>query len=104
MPGEEKPTSAEPRDSRPDQFTMKQNYPNPFNPTTRIEYHLEEPSEVTLEVFNMQGQLVRTLVDKYQGAGARTVNFNAAALSSGIYFYHLKAGNYTEVKKMTLIK
>lgn len=87
-----------------DRFQLKQNYPNPFNPTTQIEFSIVEPSNVTLEVFNIQGQRVATLMNETKSAGVHTVNFNAASLSSGLYIYRLQAGSYTETKRMTLIK
>jgi len=101
----EVPTSrSEQLTERADRFQLRQNYPNPFNPTTRIEFSIAEPSNVTLEVFNIQGQRVATLVNKTKSAGVHTVNFHAASLSSGMYIYRLQAGNYSEVKKMSLIK
>ncbi|SMO54865.1 DUF7133 domain-containing protein [Gracilimonas mengyeensis] len=83
---------------------LKQNYPNPFNPVTTIEYSLQKSETVTLEVFDALGRKVATLVDSYQSAGQYQVDFNASKLSSGIYLYRLKAGDYTESKVLTLMK
>ncbi len=85
-------------------FVLSQNYPNPFNPTTQIEYTISEPGYVLLEVFNVIGNKVATLVQTKQHAGTHTATFNARSLSSGIYYYKLTSGNKAEVRSMTLIK
>jgi predicted extracellular nuclease len=89
---------------QPSSYTLEQNYPNPFNPTTKINYSITKSNVVTLKIYNILGQLVRTLVNQHQAQGAYTVTFNATNLSSGVYFYMLKAGNFTSVKKMILLK
>ncbi|MCH8558186.1 MAG: T9SS type A sorting domain-containing protein [Balneolia bacterium] len=86
------------------EFTLEQNYPNPFNPTTTISFTLPEASPVTLEVFNMQGQRVATLLNTSMGAGLHNVSFDAASLSSGIYLYRLTAGSFSATNKMMLVK
>ena len=86
------------------EFHLQQNYPNPYNPTTSISYSLPSPSNVKLLVFNTLGQKLNTLVSEYKPAGNYTVNFNASALPSGIYFYKLEAGKFTQTKKMILLK
>jgi hypothetical protein len=88
----------------PKNYTLKQNYPNPFNPVTKIEYSLPQNSYITLKVYNILGKEVATLADKYERAGNHVVTYDAANLASGIYFYTLKSGNFTQTKKMTLIK
>jgi len=88
----------------PSNYKLAQNYPNPFNPTTNIRYTLPTSQHVTLQVYNTLGQLVATLVNKDEAAGEYSVTFNADKLPSGLYIYRLKAENYTETKKMMLIK
>ncbi len=88
----------------PSEFNLEQNYPNPFNPTTAIGYQISTPSHVELTVYNALGQKVRSLVNAKQNAGTYSVTFNASNLPSGIYFYRLTAGNFTQLRKMVLIK
>ena len=92
------------RDETPVSYTLLQNYPNPFNPTTLIRYGLPEQSDVQLAVYNMLGQRVAILVAERKTAGWHSVQFNASNLSSGIYFYRINAINYSETKKLTVIK
>jgi hypothetical protein len=92
-------------DDRPVKMELAQNYPNPFNPTTTISYNLTEPQTVNIEVFNIQGQKVATLLNNERvSAGTHNVVFDASTLSSGIYIYQLKAGSQTLTKQMVLIK
>ena len=86
------------------EYKLDQNYPNPFNPSTTIRYQIANPSQVTLEVFNILGQKVSTLVNTKQQAGVHQVRFDAAALSSGMYIYRLTAGDFVQTQKMLLIK
>ncbi len=88
----------------PEAYTLSQNYPNPFNPTTVISYSIPARSDVTLKVFNMLGQEVAVLISGVKNAGAHEVNFKASNLSSGVYFYSIKAGDFTSTRKMMLIK
>ena len=88
----------------PKQYNLSQNYPNPFNPVTKITYSIPSDGVVTLTVFDIAGKEITTLVNKYQTAGYYSVDFNASALSSGVYFYRFQTRDYKETKKMTLIK
>lgn len=88
----------------PDGFELGQNYPNPFNPTTQINFEVPDYADVRLEVFNLLGQRVATLVDGPQNAGSHSIQFDAQNLSSGVYIYRLQVGNHSAVRKMTLIK
>jgi hypothetical protein len=88
----------------PLEFNIAQNYPNPFNPTTTIQYDLPEPSDVTLAIFDLLGRKVQTLVDDNQEAGRHVVSWNGGDKPSGIYFYKINAGDFSETRKMELIK
>jgi hypothetical protein len=88
----------------PDKFELNQNYPNPFNPSTQLSYDLKTDGNVKLTVFNLVGQSVRVLVDGYQTAGYYEVTFDANDLPAGIYLYKLQVGDYSSVKRMTLVK
>ncbi len=88
----------------PNKFLLSQNYPNPFNPSTVIKYSIPGTGLVKLNVFNLLGRKVATLVNSEQSAGTHEVRFDAAGLSSGIYFYRLEEGNFSMVKKMILLK
>ena len=98
-------------ETRPEVYALENNYPNPFNPATTIKYQLPEAGEVTLEVYNMLGQVVRTLVDReFQGAGRYNYKWDATndrgrSLSSGVYFYRITAGkDFQSHKRMLLLK
>jgi hypothetical protein len=88
----------------PQTIELNQNYPNPFNPTTTIRYGVPEAGPVSLEVFNMLGKRVATLVNENQNAGTYDVDFNAGNLTSGVYVYRLSVRGKTKTKKLTLIK
>ena len=83
---------------------MGNNYPNPFNPSTTIKYQIPQLSLVTLKVYDVMGSEVATLVNEEKSAGTYEVEFNATGLTSGIYFYQLKADSFVETKKMILMK
>jgi hypothetical protein len=87
-----------------DDVVMKSAVPNPFNPVTRISYYLPRDEFVELSIFDVAGRLVRELVAQKQSAGEHIVKWNADGISSGVYFYRLKAGNQTLTKKMVLLK
>ncbi|RMF62898.1 MAG: T9SS C-terminal target domain-containing protein, partial [Calditrichaeota bacterium] len=88
----------------PQRFVLSQNYPNPFNPGTRISFGLPEAAHVKLEVYNLLGQRVETLLDERKPAGFHEVDFNARGLPGGVYFYRLRTDRFTRVKKMILVK
>jgi aminopeptidase N len=90
--------------STPSTLVLEQNFPNPFNPATTIRYSVPHESSVQLEIYNLLGQKVQELVNEQQHAGWKEVQWNAAALSSGIYFYKVTVGNAVQMKKMTLLK
>lgn len=90
--------------SLPLEFSMSQNYPNPFNPATTIDYSVPKTGTVTIKVYDVLGKEVATLVNRQMTAGNYKVEFNANDLTSGIYFYELRAGNYNSIKKMILLK
>ncbi|MDZ7683646.1 MAG: T9SS type A sorting domain-containing protein [Fodinibius sp.] len=88
----------------PETFALEQNYPNPFNPSTSIPYALPRRAEVRITVYNVLGQRLRTLVDGERAAGSHEVQFDGSNLASGLYFYRIKVGSYSETRSMTLIK
>jgi plastocyanin len=89
---------------QPDRFIVEQNYPNPFNPTTTIRYALPQSGLVTVKVFNILGDELATLVNREESAGSHEIQFDAANLTSGIYFYRIQAGNVIQTKRMLLLK
>jgi hypothetical protein len=90
--------------SLPTDYSLSQNYPNPFNPSTTIKYSIPSGEFVNLRVFNSIGEEVKTLVNEYKIEGTHEVKFNAADLSSGIYFYKIDVGKFSSIKKMILLK
>ena len=85
-------------------FALEQNYPNPFNPTTTISYQLPEVNRITLKVFDVLGREVATLVNNVEGPGYKTMQWNASGVASGFYFYKLQAGDFTQTKKLILLR
>jgi flagellar hook assembly protein FlgD len=95
--------------SLPSAFTLSQNYPNPFNPTTTIEYTIPIPNRVIIDIFNLLGEKVRTLVDETKSAGSYQIEWNGRddvgnSVSTGIYLYRFKAGEFVQMRKMLLMK
>lgn len=88
----------------PEKYELSQNYPNPFNPSTKINYQMPNDGFVNISVYDNSGREVMTLVNENKTAGYYTVSFNAASLSSGVYFYRIKSDNFNQVKKMMLVK
>jgi hypothetical protein len=85
-------------------FQLHQNYPNPFNPTTKISFTIPKPEHFILNVYNTLGQKVATLLDQKMNAGSHDVTFDAPTLPSGIYFYRIQAGEFSQVRKMVLLR
>ena len=92
------------RDEAPPEYYLHQNSPNPFNPSTTIEYELPKSSEVRLSVYDILGREVSVLVNDRRDAGVHEVKFDAAGLSSGVYFYRLQAGDFVQSRKLLLLK
>jgi len=88
----------------PDKFVLNQNYPNPFNPSTILSYTLKTDGVVKLTVYNLVGQEVQVVINEYQIAGDYEYSFDATNLPAGIYLYRLQLGEYSSVKRMTLVK
>lgn len=96
-------TSAD-RGELPDSWQLYQNYPNPFNPVTNISFNLPMAEFVTLDVWSVTGQKVASLVNEVRGSGLHSVQFNATNLSSGVYFYRIEAGSFSQTKRLLLLK
>lgn len=88
----------------PNSFFLEQNYPNPFNPTTKIRYQVSAISHVSLKIYDVLGNEIAILVNEEKPAGFFEINFDAADLPSGIYFYQIRSGNFSETRKMILLK
>jgi len=91
-------------DLLPKQFELFQNYPNPFNPVTHIDYALPKPSQVRIEVYNLLGQRISTLVNDHKPPGYYTVKFDASNLAGGYYLYRLQTQGFNAIKKMILMR
>ena len=90
--------------SAPNSFSLEQNYPNPFNPVTNLEFGISDLGIVTLKVYDILGKEVTTLVNEKLSAGKYKVEFDGSGLTSGVYFYRITAGEFTDVKRMMLVK
>ena len=88
----------------PDKYSLSQNYPNPFNPVTTIKFDIPKDNFVTLKIYDMLGREVATLVNNKLSGGTYSLNWNASQFTSGIYFYKIQAGEFTDVKRMILVK
>jgi hypothetical protein len=88
----------------PAQYSLNQNFPNPFNPSTTIKFSLQEDGMVEMKIYNILGNEVASIVNGFYKAGEHSIDFNAAGLSSGVYFYTIKSKNFTQTKKMILLK
>ena len=88
----------------PIEFLLFQNYPNPFNPTTSIRYQLPQSGNVKLKVYDLLGKEIITLVEEEKPAGNYEIKFDASNVPSGVYFYSINAGDFSDTKKMILIK
>ena len=88
----------------PDDYELYQNYPNPFNPCTTIKYKISRNENVTLKIFNAVGEEISTLINEIQNPGSHSVEFTANMLPSGIYYYRIQAGSFSETKKMVVLK
>ncbi|MFA7359911.1 MAG: choice-of-anchor V domain-containing protein [Candidatus Kapaibacterium sp.] len=88
----------------PVKFYLSQNFPNPFNPVTKINYGVANATNVSVKVFDLLGKEVATLVNEYQASGNYFTTFDATLYPTGIYYYRIQAGDFTEVRKMSLIK
>jgi hypothetical protein len=91
-------------DTAPMEFGLAQNYPNPFNQSTAIQLSLPRPAYVTLKLFNMLGEKVAVLLSQQLGAGTYTMPYDATGMPSGVYFYLFQAGNYSETKKLVVLR
>ena len=91
-------------ESLPKKFALHQNFPNPFNPITNIQFDLPQNSQVQIEVVNLLGQTVATLVDETRKAGSHTINWHATDFTSGIYLLRMQAGDYLHSQKMLLVR
>jgi hypothetical protein len=99
------PTGVTPREQElPLDYALRQNYPNPFNPTTRIDYQLASQGHVRIEVYNIVGERVAELVNRVEARGNHSVAFDAAGLTSGIYFYRMTAGGFTQTRKLSILR
>ncbi|HVO75569.1 MAG TPA: T9SS type A sorting domain-containing protein, partial [Ignavibacteriaceae bacterium] len=88
----------------PSSYFLSQNYPNPFNPSTKFRYEIPAENKVLIKIYDILGREVATLVNDYQKAGSYQVEWNAGKFASGVYFYSIKAGDFSAVKKLLLLK
>ena len=91
-------------EKNPSLFKVNQNTPNPFNPSTTISYTVPEKGNISVEIFNVAGQKIKTLVNGYMSAGEHSIRWDASGCSAGVYFYKVKAGKFERTMKMTLVR
>ncbi|MFZ1322558.1 MAG: T9SS type A sorting domain-containing protein [Ignavibacteria bacterium] len=89
---------------QPERFLLSQNYPNPFNPTTKIMYSIPVSGNVAIKIFDITGREIKSLLNEFRNAGSYEVEFDGSSLASGVYYYKLETNNFSEIKKMILIK
>ncbi|HMQ70631.1 MAG TPA: T9SS type A sorting domain-containing protein [Ignavibacteria bacterium] len=88
----------------PTEYSLNQNYPNPFNPVTKIKYDLPFEGNVSIKIFDISGRLIKTLINENKVAGRYEVDFHGENLSSGVYYYKIESGDFSQVRKMILLK
>jgi hypothetical protein len=98
------PTGISGNNENPNRFKLLQNYPNPFNPSTTIEFAVPKQSNVSLKIYNINGEEVETLINNAFSAGTYSVQWDATGFASGVYFYRMEAGSFSETKKLLLVK
>jgi len=97
-------TGIETQTSLPTEYALDQNYPNPFNPATTINYQIPVDANISLKIYDVLGNEVAELVSEFKTAGYYEVKFNAGKLTSGVYFYRIESDNFTQTRKMLLMK
>jgi len=97
-------TTVQNQEKLPSQFQLSQNYPNPFNPITIINYFLPTDEKVVIKIYDILGKEIAELVNEFKTAGKYSVEFNGSSLASGIYFYRIEAGKFTQTKKLVFTK
>ena len=88
----------------PNKFSLEQNYPNPFNPKTQIKFNLSKSGDVALDLFDIRGAKIQSLINKHYEAGAHIFSLNGSNLASGVYFYSLTVNGNTKTRKLALMK
>ena len=98
------PTRIEDFQAVADGYVLEQNYPNPFNPETTIEYHITKPGKTSMTIYNVLGEIIEIFDKGFQDIGNYQILFNGRKYPSGIYFYKIKSGDFSEIKSMVLVK
>ena len=96
-------------DALPNKYALYQNYPNPFNPVTTLRYNLPQDQMVTIAIYDMMGRTVRTLINRQETAGYKSIQWDSAndagvSVSAGLYLYRIQAGDFVQTRKMVLLK